>query len=165
MTRRNLCMMIACFVLLLLPAAGRVIARGHMAPPPPFMGGNVGAWLGSGPLTGLDNPIGPGFGDPLPDPGTGGDGFFWDPDPHFGEGGTGGNTGPGCQGTCLRPTYTGPCKYLCECYYENPDDTSPNKDITPKSGDLVNGRCIDVGGGNNLGGCVDENASCSFRIP
>lgn len=39
-----------------------VHARGAVPPPPPFSGGNAGAWLGHGPVFGFDDGGGPGGG-------------------------------------------------------------------------------------------------------
>ncbi len=78
-------------------------ARGEIPPPPPFMGGNVGDWLGSGPIFGfeggLGNPwtgggFGSGGGGGSPPPGGGSNGgwggAWWEGDGPLGGGGWGG---------------------------------------------------------------------------
>ena len=97
-------------------------ARGMLAPPPPFSGGNVGAWLGSGPMFDGQHPWGVDFPDDW-DKGGGSD--------YSGSGGSGWELAPpggfgyfppqdstanfGCDEKCQAPTLTGPCRDLCEC--------------------------------------------------
>lgn len=150
---------LALTLILLLLGAASLNARGLTAPPPPFTGGNAGAWLAGGSLFDPSNPLGPDFFIPTGFGGGGSiGGFEWG-----GTGGTGGTNnnrgGLGCPGTCLKESWTGPCKYLCECYWPTPDP----RDKWPKSGTTVTGRCERTGDGEL--GCVDEGTSCTVVIP
>ena len=120
---------ITCIILLFLLTHTLSSARGMLPPPPPFTGGNVGAWLGSGPMFDGQHPWGIDFPDDW-DKGGGSD---------YGGGGSGyGGDGPndgysyekplggdgakqdttknyGCAERCQRPSLIGPCRDICNC--------------------------------------------------
>ncbi len=125
-----------CSALLLLIGYGELSARGQVPPPPPFTGGNIGEWLGSGPLFDGDNPWGKDF-----PPGWGSSGGGVNP----GSGGMGSGSGSrsgwrgtfvqdttsnfGCS-TCQRPTFVGPCIDICQCQRDWHDVTDPHTRYT-----------------------------------
>lgn len=159
MTHRSSGMAVAflCIVSLALLSAGPLNARGLR--PPPFSGGNAGAWLNAGSLFDPQHPLGPDFFIPT-DFGGGIGGFEWN---DGGTSGTGGNGhGPGCKGDCLTESWTGPCKKRCQCLYGHERPT----DMLPTTGSTVYGTCIDLGAGNgnDIGGCVDPNTAGSFVV-
>lgn len=118
-------------------------ARGMLAPPPRFLGGNTGAWIGdggSGPIFGFDDPWGTDFpfgSGGIGDPGFTGclDGGEWTRGGGIFSGGyTGGPGDPsnpndprnlGCTDKCEEPSLTGDCLPVCYCriYYQAPDRT------------------------------------------
>lgn len=107
-------------VLLFIISPPTLSARGRMPPPPRFLGGNIGDWLGeggNGPIFGFDHPWGIDF--PFGDGGIGDPGFTgylgWEPMDFGGSGGYGGNGGPGCPGECQETSLTGPCIPTCHC--------------------------------------------------
>lgn len=121
MTRMIMIFVIACGTIAL---SNEAIARGAQPPPPPFSGGNVGSWLGSGPIFGFDDGGGPGGGWGGVDgwggwgSGPGGSGGYG--------GGNGGSSGGGhvfddspgnrggLYGTCWRSTLPGGV-WECAC--------------------------------------------------
>lgn len=143
-----------CLALSVLFGATSLAARGLRPPPPPFSGGNAGAWLPAGSLFDPEHPLGPDFFIP-PDFGGGLGGFEWNDGGTSGTGSTG--HGPGCKGDCQIESWTGPCKKKCQCLYEHEIDP-------PTPGSLIYGSCFDLGtgNGNDIGGCVDPNTQCSF---
>lgn len=106
-------------------------ARGQVAPPPRFMGGNIGGWIGdggSGPIFGFDDPWGKDFpfgGGSILDPGFTGwlDGGEWTRGGGPLSGGNGNGPGNGndphepdpCVDRCQNATMVGPCVALCYC--------------------------------------------------
>lgn len=167
-------------VILSVFVAGSVAAsaRGQVPPPPPFVGGNIGGWMGdggSGPLFGFDDPWGkdmpfgtggagtPGFtgwlsgggwirgssaGNPF---GSGGGPGGGGPGGGGPGGGTGGGRDYGCPGPCQSPSLTGGCRPLCYCrpyYMGQPGDLTCDM----KRGADWNGRMCYV----LRGGCPDK---------
>lgn len=137
--------------LVLFAGHGLIYARGEHPPPPPFMGGNVGAWLGSGPIFGFDDGGGPG--------GGWGGGWYGGADGWgglgSGSGGSGGYSGGshgtggsghlfdttkkdgfgGLHGTCWSELPIGSA-YRCHC------DVKYNPLLPPCHGCPVHGFCI-----------------------
>lgn len=121
--------MLLCLALIFIGGSTASLARGQVAPPPRFFGGNIGAWLGdggSGPIFGFDDPWGIDF--PFGSGGIGDPGFTGWID--AGEwtrggggpfsGGPGGNGYPidstfGCGNDCEEPSVVGPCEATCYC--------------------------------------------------
>lgn len=113
-------------------------ARGQVAPPPRFMGGNIGAWIGdggSGPIFGFDDPWGKDFpfgGGSIMDPGFTGwlEGGDWTRggDPLSGGNGNGnGEHEPDpCLNICSRPSIVGDCLSVCYCRKDYHGDWRPN---------------------------------------
>lgn len=146
---------------ILLASAVSSFSRGMLAPPPRWLGGNTGAWIGdggSGPIFGFDDPWGIDF--PFGSGGIGDPGFTgWLDGGEWTRGGgifTGGpgNNGypggpgePGCQDKCQKVTFTGPCVPLCYCrpYYMAPDRTvctdQLNKDWDGRMCEKLTGSC------------------------
>lgn len=142
----------------------QAIARGEFPPPPPFMGGNQGAWLGSGPIFGFEPGGGSmggwgggwwqgggwgGWGY-----GSGGSGVGYEPGGYHNPGGGGGwpsdtggrgniwedpNQGSGFFSRCYRHTAQGGYSE-CGCQVSL-DPASP-----PTTGDWVAGTCVRIGG-------------------
>ena len=130
--------------ILLCCAWGTAWGRGAIPPPPPFTGGNVGEWLGNGPIFGFDDGGGPGggWGGGYYD-GGGWGGWGW------GSGGAGGYQGNGASGrgavwsgedhgglhgTCRIETIVG-TRYECACFIRY------NGENPPKPGAPVQGVC------------------------
>lgn len=111
-------------------------ARGMVAPPPRWMGGNTGAWIGdggSGPIFGFDDPWGKDFpfgGGGIGDPGFTGwlDGGDWTRGGSTFSGGNNGNNGgtgghDECTDRCQENQWTnGNCIPICYCrtHYHRP---------------------------------------------
>lgn len=109
--------------------------RGAVPPPPPFSGGNVGSWLGSGPLFGFDTPWGADFPDDWSDGSSGGgngsgSGFEWNPSD-----GPGGGVSTDCATCKCRRYIPGiqKCKGYCWCVILGEEEFRP--------GTLVPGKC------------------------
>ena len=140
--------------------------RGQIPPPPPFIGGNTGDWLGSGPLFGFDDPWGPGFpsggrsNEGGIEGGGSGHGYGWNPTE------PGEDQIPGCncgdaRCNCVKSNkwkckenIFPPCDYYCICWIR----TQPGM----KFGDVCPGRCRSYGrptGGG--GGCCNQDEACA----
>lgn len=138
---------------IVIAASTMSFARGQLAPPPRFMGGNTGAWIGdggSGPIFGFDDPWGIDFpfgSGGIGDPGFTGwlDGGDWtrggDP---FSGGNNGGNGGSGdpdpCLNRCQRPTMVGPCRARCYCRPDYHGDWR-NNCVVDKTADWTGQMC------------------------
>lgn len=152
-------------VLLHIAGSTFVSARGMLAPPPRYFGGNTGGWIGdggSGPIFGFDDPWGKDFpfgGGSLNDPGFTGwiDGGEWTRGggPLSSGGGSGDTPGTGsgdstlgCRNICERPTMVGPCLAACWCrdYMHDTGRIICDKKIVPG---LSNGSVCNI----YLGGC------------
>lgn len=132
-------------------------ARGQVMPPPRFMGGNIGAWIGdggSGPIFGFDDPWGKDFpfgGGSILDPGFTGwlDGGDWTRGGNPLSGGNGnGNGGNGnydpCLDACQYPSMVGDCVMICYCRKDYHGDWRANC-IKDKTADWTGQMCDRLG--------------------
>jgi hypothetical protein len=143
---------------ILMACTATAFARGITAPPPPYLGlGNAGGWLGSGPLTGFDTPLGgdwPGNSD-----GNGGTiGFGWSP-AGSSSGGSSSSPSGACACRCQDPVPLGNglhgevCENHCLCLSLHPNSYGPTI-----------GSCKDYGRRCGQGGtcCAPTDSSCYF---
>ena len=140
---------------LTMMCAASVLARGLTPPTPPYVGlGNAGDWLGSGPLTGFDAPLGgdwPGNNGG----GSGNNGFGWNPS------GSSGASWTPPSGTCA-----------CRCQVPVPLENGQNGEKcenhclciswTPGTYGPITGSCKDYGRRCGQGGtcCSPTDKHC-----
>jgi len=156
-----------------------VLARGETPPPPPFIGGAAGEWLGSGPVFGFES-----WADPWKDGGGangGWGGAWWDGDGPWGgwgdgsggrnydqgSGGTDGRgnvwagTGPfgGLQGNCWRDSPSGG-QFECGCLVQY----NPQRAI--ESGTVMIGTCqFGMRLSQTPPGCLNVGDPCTHTVP